>query len=273
MSSKRSVASGTVSFGLVSIPVKFYLTAQAQSVAFCMVTPKGNRVKQRLVDAVTGDAVEYGECSKGYEVTKDDLVVFSPEELKALGETGENRIDIKEFVPVADLDPTHVEKSYHLDAGKGGDRAYRLLTAALEKQGRCGVAQWTSRGRQHLLVLAAQDGHLVAYQMYYADEVRSFELDCATYMPAPQELDMACRLVDSLASPSFDPTSYRDAYRDRVDAAVTAKRTGAPAPAASQPKAPVDDLFAALQASLGSAPAPASVEPPTKKAKGKKAAS
>lgn len=272
MSSKRSVASGTVCFGLVSIPVKFYLAAQAQSVAFCMVTPKGNRVNQRLFDAITGDAVAYGECSKGYEVTKDDLVIFTSDELKALGETGDSRIDIKEFVPVTDLDPTHVEKSYHLDAGKGGDRAYRLLTAAMEKQGRCAVAQWTSRGRQHLLIIASKDGHLVAYQMYYADEVRPFELDCAAYSPRDAEVDMACRLVDSLASASFDPSSYRDAYRDRVDAAVSAKRSGIPTPAASQPKAQVDDLFAALQASLGGTPTPAPAAPVDEpKAKAKRA--
>lgn len=254
--SKRSVASGTVSFGLVSIPVKFYLAAQAESVSFNMVTPKGNRVRQTLVDAITGEAIDYSQCSKGYEVTKDEFVTFTPDEVKALGDSSDaSSIDIKEFIPVSHLDPTCVEKAYHLDAGKGGDKAYRLLVVALQETKRAAVAQWTSRGRQHLLIISAQDDHLVAFQMFYADEVRDFELDCATYSPSAAEVSMACRLVGALTTDGFDSTKYKDGYRERVEQAVEAKRSGTPQAPVSGQKAPVgNDLFAALAASLGEKP-------------------
>lgn len=252
--SKRSVASATISFGLVSIPVKFYLTASAETVSFNMLTPAGNRVKQKIVDSVTGEAADYGNCLKGYEYAKGKFITFTKDELKALGETGDGGcMEIREFVPADMLNPTHVEKTYYLDAGKGGDKAYRLLVTAMKKQNKCAVAQWTSRGRQHLVVVGVQGEALVAYQMFYADEVRSFELDCATYAPRDVEVDMACKLIDALAVPSFDASKYRDAYRDRVAKAVAEKQSGH---TVSSPEAqdapPVGDLFAALQASFGS---------------------
>lgn len=250
--SKRSVASATITFGLVSIPVKFYLTAHAETVSFNMITPGGNRVKQKVTDAVTGEDVGYGDCLKGYEYEKDRFVTFTREELKSLGEDDGGTMEIREFVPGGDLKTVQVEKTYYLDAGKGGDKAYRLFVAAMEKQEKCAVAQWTSRGRQHLVVLAAQAGVLVAHQMYYADEVREFELDCATYAPKDAEIDMACRLMKALSAPSFDASSYRDGYRDRVTKAVKEKLGGhAVSAQASAEKPNVGDLFEALKASLG----------------------
>lgn len=250
--SKRSVASATISFGLVSIPVKFYLTANAESVNFNMITPKGNRVKQKLTDSVTGEEVEWGACVKGYEVSKDQFVIFTKEELKALGDNDGGTMEIREFVPAEDLQLLAVEKSYYLDANKGGDKAYRLFVAALKKQGKCAVAQWTNRGRQHLVVIQAVKDALVVYQMFYADEMREFELDCAKFDPRDVEIDLACKLMDTLSSDHFDASKYKDTYRERVAKAVEAKQGGGSvnAPAESN-SPPVSDLFAALQASLG----------------------
>ena len=249
--SKRSVASGTVSFGLVSIPVKFYLTAQAKTVSFNMITPKGNRVKQKVVDSITGEDISYSSCSKGYEVSKDNFVILSKEELKALGEDDGGTIEILEFVPATSLKVVEVEKTYYLDSGKGGDRAYRLLVKALTKQEKCAVAQWTSRGRQHLVIIGVMQGALVAHQMFYADEMREFDLDCATYAPKDIEVDLACQLIDSLSTASYNPAKFTDTYRDRVNKAVAAKSAGMAIPVSAEENKPVvSDLFAALQASL-----------------------
>jgi DNA end-binding protein Ku len=285
--SKRSVASATISFGLVSIPVKFYLTAHAESVNFNMITPKGNRVKQKLVDSVTGEDIEYGACNKGYEFAKDQFVIFTKDELKALGESDGGTMEIKEFVPCDDLQLIAVEKSYYLDAGKGGDKAYRLFVAALKKQGKCAVAQWTSRGRQHLVVIGAKGDALVVYQMFYADEMREFELDCAKFDPRDVEIDLACKLMETLSNDHFDSSKYKDSYRERVDAAVAKKQGGESVNAPSESNAPpVSDLFAALQASLGAQtgkdvkvtsskveePTAPAAEAPAKKSRSKKSA-
>lgn len=250
--SKRSTASGTICFGLVSIPVKFFLTASAETVSFNMITSDGNRVKQKLVDTMTGKDVDYNSCLKGYEYEKDKFVTFTRDELKAMGETDGGTMEIMEFVPANNLKPVQVEKTYYLDAGKGGDKAYRLLVAAMEKKGKCAVAQWTSRGRQHLILLGVAEGTLVAHQMYYADEIRAFELDCATYAPRDAEIDLACRLMDTLTTDEFDASKYRDTYRDRVNKAVEQKRGGQEVSSTDAPAAPpINDIFEALKKSLG----------------------
>lgn len=254
--SKRSTASATISFGLVSIPVKFYLTSSADNVNFNLLTPGGNRVKMKFVDAVTDEAINKDECTKIYEYSKGQYVQFTAEELKKLGDADGGTMEIKEFIPASKIDLLHVEKSYFLDTGKGGDRAYRLLVAALKKKDMMAIAQWSNRGRQHLMILGVRDEALIAYQMYYDAEVRSFELDCATYSPKDVEVDMACRLIDQLVVAEFDTTKYRNEYNDRVLAAVEAKRNGqettdageAPAAAATT------DLMAMLQASLNAEP-------------------
>lgn len=247
---KRSVASATISFGLVAIPVKFYLTASADNVSFNMITADGNRVKQQLVDAVTGKEVARDQTRKGYEYAKGQFVIFTAEELKALGDNDGGSMEIKEFVPLDSLDMLHVEKTYYLDAGKGGDKAYRLLVAALKRQEKLAVAQWTNRGRQHLIVVGVKGEALVAYQMYYADEVREFELDCATYNPKDVEVDMACKLMEMLTSTSFESEKYSNTYNAKVLKAVEAKQGGETYTTDDTEAQPTGDLFAALPASL-----------------------
>lgn len=248
---KRSVASATISFGLVSIPVKFYLTASPESVHFNMITPSGNRVKQLLVDAVTGEEVDRSTCQKGYEYAKGQFVIFTPEELKSLGDNDGGSMEIVEFIPVDSLNVLEIEKSHYLDVGKGGDKAYRLFVAALKKLGKLGVAQWTNRGRQHLVILGVQGECLVAHQMFYKSEVREFELDCAKYDPREIEVDMACKLIDALSTESYDSSKYKNTYVERVETAASAKCAGKVVNDVKEPTAKQNsDLFVMLQASL-----------------------
>jgi DNA end-binding protein Ku len=251
---KRSVASATISFGLVAIPVKFYLAASPENVSFNMITKDGNRVKQVLLDAVTDKEVDRSTVRKGYEYAKGQFVIFEQSELKALGDDDGGTMEIKEFVPLGSLDNLHIEKSFYLDTGKGGDKAYRLLVAAMKKQNKLAVAQWTNRGRQHLIVLAVHGDGLIAHQMFYHDEVRSFELDCAKYTPRDPEIDMACRLIDGLTSETYDPTKYTNSYNERVLAAVEAKRAGGTYASNDEgtEAQPTNDLMAMLMASLKS---------------------
>ncbi len=191
-----------------------------------MITQDGNRVEQVLRDKVTGKEVSRGECQHGYEFAKDQYVTFTSEELKAMDEGDKGMMDIQEFVPVSTIDHTRIEKTYHLDSGKGGDRAYRLLVKTMAEMSVVAVAQWSSRGRQHLVTIVSREGHLVLNQMYYADEVRDFELDCATYSPKDAEIDIAKQLVSAKTSSHYDDSKYRDGYRDRVKDAVEAKKSG-----------------------------------------------
>jgi Uncharacterized conserved protein len=269
--SKRCVASGTICFGLVSIPVKFYLPASADSVHFSMITSAGHRVNQELVDAITRERVERSQCLKGYEIAKGQYVTFTDEEIKALDEQDNGTLEIREFVPLHSVDVLHVEKSYWLDAAKGGDRAYRLLSLALVKRDCCAVAQWINRGRHHLVVIEARNGALVAHQMFYAHEVRQFELDAATYEPKDAELQMACQLIDAQRSDDYDSSKYIDSYRERVMKAVEKKQSGAsPVTPTEQQAHPVMDLFAALQASLKSGKAKVETLKTKEKSNGKK---
>lgn len=249
---KRSVASATISFGLVAIPVKFYLSASADNVSFNVFTEAGNRVKQTYVDAVTGDDVDRSKTKKGYEYSKGKYVFFTPEELKSLGDGDNNgSMEIVEFVPSASLDPMQVEKTYYVDADKGGDKAYRLFVAALKDRNVLAVAQWTKGGRQHLMMIGLRGDTLVAHQMYYVAEVRQFELDCAKFSAPEAQVKMAGMLIDALTSTEYDGTKYTNTYNDKVKKVVDQKLAGQTVDVGSEaPAADVGDLFAALQASL-----------------------
>lgn len=268
---KRSVASATLSFGLVAIPVKFYVSASADNVSFNLITPAGNRVKMMTVDAVTGDTVTRNECKKGYEYAKGKpLVIFSDEELKALGEGESGSLEIVEFVPEGSFDVVQVEKTYFLDADKGGDKAYRLLVAALKQRKVLAIAQWINRGREHLVMIGVREEGLVAHMLFYASEVRKFELDCATFTIQDRELAMAGQLIDSLSSEKFDHSKYTNKFNDRVEDAVQKKLGGQQVnEEASEPAKDVGDLFAMLQASLSSQKEQVTNSNETKKPKGK----
>ena len=253
----RSNNSGTITFGLVNIPVKFYTSASPERVSFNLLSPGGNRVRQQYVDTVTGAEVEGGMngCDKGFEVEKDKFVKFSKDELKALeAECEAKTIDIAEFIPATSFDPVAVEKSYFLGPDKS-DKGYLLLSEAMSAKKVVAVAQWNSRGKEHLVTIAPYKGGLVLYQMYYSTEVKNFgEIEVAVKVPiSDPEKRMAQKLIDSLTSEEFDAGKYEDSYVQRVKQAIDTKAGGgtlAAAPVAVPQAGNVLDISALLEQSI-----------------------
>jgi len=224
----RSNSSATIVFGLVAIQVKFYTAASAENIQFNMVTRAGNRVKRPLLDAVTNQEVAHDECDRGYEVAKNELIVFKAEELKALeSECEAKEVVIQEFVDAASIDPVWIEKSHYLGPDKGADRGYLLLAATMDGMGQVAIAQWNTRGKEHLVVIRPYKGGLMLQQLFYTNEVRDFgEIEFAVKQPVSDaERSMAGKLVSSLATGEFEPSKYEDGYRARVLAAIEEKKT------------------------------------------------
>src|SRR5262245_38548314 len=252
----HSIGSGTISFGLVSIPVKMFTAASSESVSFNQIHPKcGGRIKQQLLCPTCNEIVERGTLVKGYEFAKDQYVQFTEEELKGLEGEASRMIDIAEFVPLSQVDPIYYEKSYYLGPDKGGEKAYRLLTDAMVKAKRVALAQFCMRGKESLVLIRPSQSGLMLHFMYYADEVRDFgEVDKGdTSKIKPGELELADRLIGELSTEKFSPEKYTDEYRSRVMAAVERKVEGKEvtslAPQAQRTQ--VIDLMDALKQSLG----------------------
>jgi DNA end-binding protein Ku len=216
-------------------------------------TKCGSRLKQQYICSKEGSVVEKDEICKGYEFAKDQYVLFSAEEIKALDEKATNAIDIAEFVPLAAVDRIYLEKVYYLGPGKGGERAYRLLVAALEATGRAALGQYSARGKQHLVLVRPMGDILVMEQLHYHAELRS-----AAEVPRPDvpvkdaELALARQLIEQGSVEEFRPESYRDQVRERVLEEIQRKVDGQEI-TASAPEAPqtrVIDLMDALKASL-----------------------
>lgn len=256
----RAISSATISFGLVAIPVKLYTATSSQQVSFNMLHPETKtRVQQQYITPATGEVVSRSSLVKGYEYARGQYVVFTEEELKALEAERSNGIEIVEFVPLASVDLLHVEKSYYLGPDKGGDKAYRLLTEAMQRTGKVAVGRWAARGKEQLILLRPHKSGLLLHQMYYANEVRSFEeIDTgATFEFKEVELNLAEKLIGELSTETFHPERYKDDYAERVLAAVDQKVKGEQIHAAPEvPRAQVIDLFEALKQSLEEARAP-----------------
>ena len=253
----RSIASLTVSFGLVSIPVKLYSATQASgAISFNMLhkPPCGSRLKQQYVCAKEGVVVPREDTVKGFEFTKDQYVVFTPEELKALEEAGTHMVEITEFVPISSVDPVYFDKAYYLAPDKGGAKPYALLTKALAEAGRCALGRWAARGKQYIVMLRPVGDALVMQQLLYAAEVRPIaELEIPKTEVRDAELKLAQQLIDQQATETFDPSGYSDAVKARIEAAVQKKVDGqeiALAEEAPSGGAQVIDLMEALRASL-----------------------
>jgi DNA end-binding protein Ku len=268
----RSIGSGTISFGLVSIPFKLYTAASSVSVSFNMLNKKtGNRLKQQYVDAVDKSIVERTEMVKGFEFAKDQYVQFTEEELKKLEAAKTDSLELVEFVPEDTVDLVHMEKSYFIGPDKGGERAYQLLSKTLKKVGKIAVGRFWTRGKEQLVLIRPYKAKgLILHYVYYANEVRSFdEVETgadATFKDV--EIDLAEKLIDQLSVAEFDASKFKDEYQDRVKAAVEQKVAGQEIHVAEEaPKAQIIDLFEALKRSLAAAEekAPASVKPPPKK--------
>lgn len=250
----RSVGSGTISFGLVSIPIKLYTATSAQSVGFNFLHQKcGGRVKMQYLCPTDNEVVERKDLIKGYEIAKDKYVTFTEDELKKLEGERSDRLDIVEFVPADSVDFIYIESTVFLGPGKGGDRAYALLSDAMERTGRVAIGRYGARGKEQLVMLRPYKGGIVMHQVYYADEVRS--MDDVEYSKnmgfKPVEQELADKLIEQLSSDSFNPEKYHDDYRDRVRAAVEQKAAGIEVTAPpEQPQAQIIDLFEALKRSL-----------------------
>ena len=251
----HSLGSGTISFGLVSIPVKLYTAASSGNVSFNLLHAKcGSRIKQQTFCPVDNEVVERSALVKGYEFQKDQYVRFTDEELKSLEGESSKVIDIAEFVPLSSVDPIFFEKTYYLGPDKGGEKPYRLLADAMAKSDKVALATFVMRGKESLvLVRPAQDG-LMLHTMYFADEVRDFgEIEKGKSVKLREgELGLAERLIGELSHDEFKPEQYRDQYRERVlelaNSKVEGKEITAVEPEAQ--RAQVIDLMDALKQSL-----------------------
>ena len=265
----HSLGSGTISFGLVSIPVKLYSAAVSQNVAFNMLHAKcGSRIKQQTFCPVDQTTVERNELVRGYEFAKDQYVRVTDEELKSMEGEDSKVIDIAEFVPLEQVDPIYFEKTYYLGPDKGGDKAYRLLAETMAKTDRVAVARFIMRGKESLvLIRPAQDG-LMLHTMYFADEVRDFgEIEKGKSAKiAERERELARKLVDELSTDEFKPEQYKDEYRERVLEMVNKKVEGKEVTVTSSeaPRSQVIDLMDALKESLAKRAAGVPRKPPVK---------
>lgn len=254
----RAIWSGAISFGLVNVPVKLYSATSPKSVRFHQLSAKtGARIKQKRVDVSTGDEVAFEDLVKGYELAPDRYVVIEPEELDALDPKTTHSIDIEEFVELAEIDPIYYDSSYFIAPSAGGAKPYRLLLEAMRESGRVGIGRVVLRSKQQLCALRPAGDVLMLSTMLFGDEVNSpdrlDELDAIRETETSQrELQMAEQLIESLSG-EFDPSRYRDEYRDKVLALIERKASGEEItpPVAVQPApAAAPDLMAALEASL-----------------------
>ncbi|MEP7008887.1 MAG: Ku protein [Acidobacteriota bacterium] len=256
--SARAYASGTVSFGLVSIPIKLYSTGEASTgIHLNMLHKKcGTRLKQQYICPTDNEIVGKDEMVKGFEYTKGQYVLFSEDELKALMPEPTNAIDITEFIPLDKVDPIYFEKTYYLGPDKGGDRPYLLLSQAMRDTGRAAIARYRARGKDYLVLLRPFEQGVVMQQLRYADEIRSFsEVPIGSAEVKPQELNLAKMLIDQIAGESFAPAQYEDEVKKKTRALIDKKVEGEEITAAVEeaPKAQIIDLMAALKASLANA--------------------
>jgi|SRR5688572_28878625 DNA end-binding protein Ku len=282
----RSIGSLTVSFGLVSIPVKLYSATEASRAIHFNFLHKscGSRLKQQYICIKEEVVVPREEMVKGFEFAKDQYVMFTPEELKAFEEAGTHTADITEFVPIDKVDPIYFDKTYYLAPDKGGNKPYALLAKALRESERCALGRWAARGKQYIVMIRPietenGDDGLVMQQLLYAAEVRSIkDIEIPKTDVKAAELKLAQQLIEQQASDKFDPAAYTDEVRKRIEAAVQKKVEGEEVTMAEEPEkggAQVIDLMEALRASLGkkgAAAAPAGKREARKPAKRAEAA-
>jgi len=251
----RAIASATVSFGLVTIPVRLYPATSPKGLSFHLLHAKDKaRVRQQYVCSKCGEMVSRGDLVKGYEYAKGRYVAFTDRELAALESQTDHTIEIEEFVSLAAVDPVYFAKCYLLGADKGGAKAYRLLCEAMARTGQAALGRFFTRGRQEFALLRQAGGALLLHALYYADEVADFRAveTGADVRLKPAEIDLATQLVGQLSAAEFHPERYEDEHRKRLLQLVEEKVAGhevTVAPAAA-PKAQIIDLMDALKASL-----------------------
>jgi DNA end-binding protein Ku len=250
----RSIWNGALTLGLIHVPIKVHSATEDKGIHFHQVHAKdGARIKQKRICSKEGKEVPSQEVVKGYEVREGEYVVLTQEEIDAAAGPHSRVIALEEFVRQAEIDPVFYDHTYYVGTGKGGDDAYRLLHEALQKAGRAGIGRWVFHNREYLVAVRPLDDVLALHTMRFADEVvapQELEIPVPSRAPTQRELEMATTLVETLHD-RFDPTAYRDAYRERVLALIRSKAKGEeldlPEP---EPQQPTSDLLAALEASL-----------------------
>lgn len=252
----RSIASLTLSFGLVSIPVRLYSAAESEAtIRFNLLAPDGSRVKQQYISESSGEKVERSQMKKGYEFEKGHYVVFEPDELKALEESPNHIVDILAFIPEKAVDPVYYNKAYYLAPDKRGAKPYGLLRQALLESEKSALASWASKGKTYMVQIRPTEEGLVFHQLYWADEVRSMsDLNIENVPASQQELQLALKIIEQGEAESYDPTQYENTEKKRVLAAIDEKIRGKQIVAPPEAEAPtggqVIDLMEALRASL-----------------------
>ncbi|HEX5659480.1 MAG TPA: Ku protein, partial [Polyangiales bacterium] len=264
----RATGSTTISFGLVSIPIKLYTATSSQQVAFNTLHAEcGSRIKQQIFCPVHEKVIERDETVKGYEFSKGQYVIFSQEELSKLEAEKSNTIDITEFVPAASVDFIQIEKTTYLGPDKGGHKAYNLLGHAMRESEVVAIGRYNARGKSYVVMIRPYEKGLALHQLYYADEVRPFaDVDIGEDVRfSNAEQDLAQKLIEQLRADSFDPAQYRDDYSDRVREAAEQKAQGQEITSApEQPPAQIIDLFEALKKSISATKEAAQAKPPKK---------
>lgn len=261
----RPTASATISFGMVSIPIKLFSATETKaSISFNMLHEKcKGRVKQQYIcERDGGVVVPRTEMVKGYEFAKDQYVVFTPDEIKKMEEERTGLIDIAEFLDIKEVDPIYYEGASYVAPEKGGEKAYRLLCDAMKKTGRVAVARWAARGKQYLVLLRPVKNVIVLQQLRYPDEVRPLdEVPAGVVESKENELKLAIQLIDQITSPAFDPAQYEDDVRKRMQAAIDRKIQGQEVSVVEeQPRVQIMDIMEALKASLAAKKEPAPAE-------------
>ena len=250
----RSIWNGTITFGLIAVPIKVNSATEDKSVHFHQVHAEdGARIKQKRICSKEHKEVPYKQVAMGYELRGGKYVMLDKDEIDAAAGESSHLIELEEFVHAAEIDPVFYAKTYYLGAGKDGRDAYRLLHDALQKTERAGIGRWVFHNREYLVAIRPLDGVLALHTMRFADELvdpGDLDIPKPSKAPSKREVEMAGKLVDSLHE-RFDPDAFHDSYRERVLALIEAKAAG------KEPELPeVDeeqdttDLAAALEASL-----------------------
>jgi DNA end-binding protein Ku len=252
MAGMRALCSAVVSFGLVSVPVKAYLTASPEKVSFNRISPKGNRTKQKVVDAATGEEITITECIAGYEVAKDQYITFTDDELDALASEKSNVIEMLEITDKVSLSPAHVERALYLAPDKGADKSYKLLNRCLKDEGKVAIAKHYARGKDHLVAIAPVGELLMMFQLFYQNELRELGTNFAKNSdPSDKEIALGKLLMAQLTTDDFDFGKYKDEYLAKVEVAVEKKKNGEKIESVKQEvNAMAFDLAALLEQSM-----------------------
>jgi DNA end-binding protein Ku len=252
----RPLRNATISFGLVSIPVRFYTATKSEDIHFNLLHEScGTRVNRKWWCPHHEKIVSSDELVRGYPISKNKYVTFTDQEIDAL-ETDDNRsLDIVEFVDLKEIDPVFFEKTYFLGPAPGGGKTYHLLSTAMKKQNKAGVARFVAAGKEQIVVLRPYENGLALHTMYYADEVRDFgAIDIEKGAVREKEVQLAEKLIDELSEEHFNPLQFKDEYRERLLDRIKAKAHGKSIAAPEKKEeegGEVVDIMEALRRSLG----------------------